>query len=397
MWWLWIVIVVLLGLWFLRFTTVTEGRAKVVLRLKSFKRTLLAWGGYKLSKNGKVVRGKTLLRLPGGLRFVGIWPLDKIYKYNFRWRDMQLTKEGEKIGFHEEIIDYIFVRPDVYWTDIKEAETIPRERFPLNIQFLVTMRVSNPYKALFRAPSNWNENVMTRFNALARSWAGTKTLDEILLLKKNPLATWGEFKDDPLLKMFKEEWGLTVEENGIEIREVVLSPKYETAAAAEKKAKFEAVARSAETIGTVLEMMARARGKDVKEIQKEIDASPEMQRELLNLSEDLVTRKIAIEGGSFVDIRVQGAEGLDRTILNALGAWKRMPTGKKDVVEGKEKIEEGEKKEGEDKKEIERRVVEERGRIKIQKIRKREKALGTVLYAVVISIFAAAGTLCAIL
>jgi hypothetical protein len=39
-------------------------------------------------------------------------------------------------------------------------------------------------------------------------------------------------------------------------------------------------------------------------------------------------RKMGIEGGAYVDIRVIGAEGIERMLLNALAAWRRMPTGK---------------------------------------------------------------------
>jgi hypothetical protein len=56
------------------------------------------------------------LHLPGGLRLVGIWPLDKKYKYKFRWQGIEFVEGKEKVEFHEVTIDYILVKPDVYWT-----------------------------------------------------------------------------------------------------------------------------------------------------------------------------------------------------------------------------------------------------------------------------------------
>ncbi len=326
----WIILVLLvLAVIFLRFTIVKEGTAKVVVRLGAFKRAIISWEGYRLARNWEVEKSKELLRLPGGLRFVGIRLLDKVYSYGFRWRDIQLVEGEEKIEFHDEPrLDYILIRPDVYFTDIKDAETKPPERIPLSVQFLITLRVVNPKKALFNAPPNWNENVMTRLNALFRGWVAENSLDDLLLLKDDPVAIWNHFKDTPLIKMFKQEWGIKVENNGIEMRTIDLPEEYQKAAASQRKLEFEAAARSSETVGTVIQMMARVRGhKDTTVVEAEIEKDPEMQKEFLSLAKDLVVRKLGIEGRSYLDIRVQGAEGIERSLLNALATWKRMPLG----------------------------------------------------------------------
>lgn len=92
-------------------------------------------------------------------------------------------------------------------------------------------------------------------------------------------------------------------------------------------AGFEAQQRAKETVGTVIEMMAKSRGIDPEKIQKEINENEEMKKEFLALSKDLITREIALKRGAYVDIRVEGATGLEKAILNALAAWKRMPMG----------------------------------------------------------------------
>jgi len=94
-----------------------------------------------------------------------------------------------------------------------------------------------------------------------------------------------------------------------------------------RAAEKEADRRAIETVGTVIQMMARIRGEGPKEIQEKIKKQPDLEKEFLALSKDLVVRKLGIEGRSYLDVHVQGAEGIEKTILNALAAWKRMPMG----------------------------------------------------------------------
>jgi hypothetical protein len=329
----WIVLIILIGLFFLffRFTRVEEGTAKAIVRLGGFKKIVMVWSGYELDEGWNVKPVSEIgkkLHLPGGLRFVGFWPLDKVYRYKFRWRGIEIVEAREKVEFREKTIDYILLKPDVYWTKIEAAETAPLERIPLDIEFLVTARVLNPYKALFKAPPNWLENVLSRINAFFRDWVATKRLDEILAIRKEgPQKLWEEIGTSDLIqKVFKEEWGILIEENGIQIRDVALPREYAEAAARERQMELEARGVAAETVGSVIAMMAKARNKEPKEIQEEIDKDPKMKEEFLNLAKDLIVRKMGIEGRSYVDIRVQGA-GVERAILNALAAWKRMPMG----------------------------------------------------------------------
>jgi len=91
-----------------------------------------------------------------------------------------------------------------------------------------------------------------------------------------------------------------------------------------RAAEKEADRRATETIGTVVQMLAKAKGKEPEEIQREIKENPELEKEFLAFSKDLVVRKLGIEGQSYLDVRVQGAEGIERIFLNALAVWKKM-------------------------------------------------------------------------
>ena len=369
---------------FVRFTFVKEGTAKAIVRMKQFRKMVMAWREYKLDENWNVIsisrppepqlppssssdealsppdedrdeippgglppekppskEGPSEEGLPklgwwqrifGGLRFVGIWPFDQVYTYGFRWLGLELVEGKEEPQFHERILDYVLLRPDVYLLVVEDAETLPPERIPLTFRVLVTIKVINPYKVLFKAPSNWLENAMARLGALVRAWVGTKTLDDILKLRGEPTQAWEDFKEDPLItKTFKDDWGIQIEEKGIEIRTITLHPEYQAAAAAERKQQFEARARAAETVGTLIATMALVRGKrepkEIQQFEQEIAGNPELQEEFLEFAKDIVIRKLGIEGGSYLDVRVEGAEGFEKTLLNALAALKRMPTG----------------------------------------------------------------------
>jgi hypothetical protein len=139
----------------------------------------------------------------------------------------------------------------------------------------------------------------------------------------------------------------------INIKEIVLPselesvmPEVERQRLEAEAAPFEAEQRAIETVGTVIRMMAEARGRPVPEIRQSIDTNDELQREFLNLAKDLITREMAIQGNQFSDtrIQVQGADGIERMILNALAALKRMPGGgvkpSTKKIKGKKKIKE---------------------------------------------------------
>ena len=93
-------------------------------------------------------------------------------------------------------------------------------------------------------------------------------------------------------------------------------------------AVFDAETRAIETAGTVMAAIARIRGKTEEEVQTEIATNPTAQGEFQGLVNDLIVRKMSLEEGALVDIRVDGAEGIERTLLNLVAAWKRMPQDK---------------------------------------------------------------------
>ncbi len=325
-------------------TNVEEGTAKAVKRFKGFLKIIMKWEGHKLAesdevdaagnvvvdgyKKGDVIPIKDSSSFWGGLRYIGIPFIDTIHHYKFRWRGIQLVKGKEEIRFEEKIINYILVRPDVYATEIEKAETRPPERIPLTIRFLVTMRVLNPEKALFKAPSNWFENVMTKLNALLGAWIRNLTLDDILKREDSNKDLWDGFTiksenghpdikiagigSDPLLKMFKDEWGILIEPHGIEIRDISPPDDIQEAANAERKQQFVAKGFAAETTGRLVAMIANLTGAKFEVVQKEfqdnLDGALLKYKSIIEMNLDIIKRRLGL-GTGIQEIHVSSPEG----------------------------------------------------------------------------------------
>lgn len=327
--------ILLFFLVFVRFTLVQEGTAQAVMRLGGFKRIVMAWAGYELDPAWNVVETKKSRPWYGGLRWVGFWPFDEVFPYRFRWRDLQLIEGEEIVVQHDELIDYILVRPDVYPTDIQGAETSPPERIPIDIQFLLTIRVANPYKALFRAPTNWLENSLARLNSLFRDWIATKTYDSLLELRKpenkENKMLWSEFVSDPLISFLKEEWGVEIMD--IQIRLFSPGKRYQDSAAEQRQQEFLATARSQAIMGTVLSALIQLRkhGETEREARERILAAyMESPEEFYKKHEPLIEAtlsKLAMEEGLYLKVETGGDQGsIMESLLKLIATWKRIPT-----------------------------------------------------------------------
>jgi len=344
---MWIIIVAVFFLFFVfcRFTKVKEGTGKIITRFDGVVKVFIQWSGYKkLDKNGDVVPGGPQRRWYGGLR---VWlgtPWDKTYTYNLRFHSIEEV-EGERVPVRHEIknADYVQLRPDRYWRKSLEVETKDGQ-FP-DIEWLIGMRSINPEKTIFKAPSNWVENALTELEPTLRQYARNKDLNELLNLTREQI--WKDKGNDHAIQIvLKNEWGIQIDEQEIGIFNVILPPEYQKALAAESKAKMEAkavqtkaeieaIARSAEIEGTfqkILKNRAKMEGKKIKDVYKEIETQPEKRKEIM----DFIMRKLGMESGSRFEIGVQGAEGVERMILNALAVWQRIPKGEQKTTKEKQ-------------------------------------------------------------
>ena len=198
------------------FTFVNEGTAKIVVTGGKFSRALIQYKGHTFDNEWNVVPEDNNHKEPwhpfGGLRFTGFWPFQDIYVYGFAWTGV--TERGERQFHEKEVLDFILLKEDVYWVEEKDAEDW--NLLPLDIEVLLTIRVINPYKALFTI-QNWLEAVANRVKPLIRNETTKDTYENLIVEQK----AIGEqiLKGAKKLKTeFKDLYG--VELRKIEVKEI---------------------------------------------------------------------------------------------------------------------------------------------------------------------------------
>lgn len=192
------------------FTSVQEGNAKAIMKgtkdNPEFVRLIMSYDGYKFDKDWNIVAGKEK-HLLGGIRWLGLPGLYWVHRYKFRWTSMI---ENGTLETKEKVIDYIYVKRDVYAETLKKAE-VGNSLVPVDVRFLITAQVINPYKALFRV-EKWLEYITNRVKVPARDYVAQQEDPKDLVVKKQDLG--------PLLHKKLEEAG-TIEdfkkEVGVEI------------------------------------------------------------------------------------------------------------------------------------------------------------------------------------
>ncbi|MBZ9571874.1 hypothetical protein KJA15_00845 [Patescibacteria group bacterium] len=240
------------------FTFAKEATAKVVVIGDKVEEVLIQWRGHTLDDDwnvipeGTVIAGKTYRepRHPlGGLRCYGFWPIKDIYIYDFRWTGV--TEDGEVQHHPKETLDYILIKDDVYWCEVKEAED--SELLPLHIELLLTIGITNPYKALFRI-ENWLETVINRIKPSVRDYIAQSSYKD-LVKEKEAMGGKLQAKLDALIKDFKDLYGIDLKK--IEVKEIEPPEDYREAtlkkwsAEREKERILVEASAEAERIATV--------------------------------------------------------------------------------------------------------------------------------------------------
>jgi regulator of protease activity HflC (stomatin/prohibitin superfamily) len=194
------------------FTFVKEGEAKIVVAGESYVRTILSLSGFIVSTDGSIVPGfpqKSLFERWFGIYWVGIAPFRKVYAYTLRWMSYQ-PKAGNS-GDKEPVVktavlDSTFVKDKVYYGQANAVET--SEGLPLDIEFLVTLRVVNPRMALFLI-SNWVEAVIDRTTQQARVYVGKKTYKALLQREtSHPDKGFSGYMANALAKTIRDDYGV---------------------------------------------------------------------------------------------------------------------------------------------------------------------------------------------
>lgn len=205
------------------FTFVKEGTAKVVVKGDAFQRILIQWKGHTLSKEIKlgedkdkvivilqdiddVIEGKEPWHPFGGFRYYGFWPIKDIYIYKFQWTGV--TEDDRIVTHPKETLDYILLKDDVYYFEVEKAED--KNLLPLAIELNITIRIVNPYKALFRVQS-WLGNVINRMKPLIRDIIATDEYSNWINIKEElGKKIFEQAETSQLLQEFRFRYGVDV-------------------------------------------------------------------------------------------------------------------------------------------------------------------------------------------
>lgn len=227
------------------FTIIQEGTAKAIKKFGKFQRMVIAYGDHALDQRGTIrlpdedgKEGIELVknadgtirtekytieiqsqsfRLWGGLRWVGIPFIHSVHKYEFRWVSYeQGEKDGklaEKIISHTETIDYLLLQDDVYYSFVHGGET--SEMIPTDVDLLLTIRIINPYKAMFRV-QNWLEAVLNQVKPAFRKFVFSCELKELMGKEEKMEREVDNFlKDSGIANYAERDYGVRLKKVGM--------------------------------------------------------------------------------------------------------------------------------------------------------------------------------------
>ena len=240
--------------------------------------------------------------LPGGLRWVGLPFVYNVHRYSFRWTslrqggsptadaettekgEMSIVKEADLIDLfiaRDEKIDYVNLTDDTYVLKMERAED--KEMIPLSFRVLVTARVVNVYKALFRT-EQWLEMALNTLRPIIKQYVGRKKLQELICEREESL----EHEDDEILNLpsspsaaaatiknyIRGRWGVQIKKIGIVNVNTAgkAGEAYEDAAA--KKYQADREAERIVTIATAnakqVGIAAKAEAKRIKTVMEQM-------------------------------------------------------------------------------------------------------------------------------
>lgn len=171
-----------------RFITKLEnGQAKLISREGQIIKVLLNYKGFKLDEKGDVVPlapgEKDPEKFLGGIEIFSLDPLN--YVEIFPWEWDTVDSEGNKKHHKERPVDYIYLIPDVYYSELvarretnenaavtKDGATI------LRVKIGYTMRAKNPVKSRYNI-TNWTYTAVNDLNNQVRDLIGQYTLNEL--------------------------------------------------------------------------------------------------------------------------------------------------------------------------------------------------------------------------
>lgn len=202
------------------FTAPHEGTAEFVVAGGSAVRMIAVWKGHHTLPDHSIVKtdvdnpappDNTLRHLnplnwlePWGIYWVGLYPFQQIYHYDFVWIEETVGEDGKivprtrratKKGTGAEgQTAYIRINDTNYFFVVDDVKT--SGNIPTRFVVLVTVRVENPYKALFGG-EDWLERLGGMVSQMVIKYAGVLTYEDIVAGKPAELALHGDPIEHP--------------------------------------------------------------------------------------------------------------------------------------------------------------------------------------------------------
>lgn len=284
----WLIVKIVVAVWILfwivkhiRIIVVQEATAVAFKYLGKFVYVAMEWQGHHFAPNGSIVPDDN--------------PDQHAVNYHgccwciWRWGGWvfylsPLVRPARYIDMNEADVfgDGIYVKLNDITPEpnIASAETTETDEasVPLDIKFVCTMRVVNPYKWLFVSPKNATAQVTKRLDSILRAWVKSGSEKHAQSVKGNGEALWAELIQTvdadhpnalnawPTIKKIEDDWGLIIIPESIIAQDIGYEASYQQAMQAKSKADLLADGEVQATAGRIKKAVAIEMGLTVDEL-----------------------------------------------------------------------------------------------------------------------------------
>lgn len=336
---------------FIDWETINEGHAVEFTFLGSSCYLGVELKGHHLDNNNFVVLGPGpkgigncifLLRI-GGTVFYIKWLVRPVVFEEFNEKGVSLGKKTN-----------VPLRDFNFGFALEAAETGPEnppqagaqpgvpgkaENLRLDIDFLATTRIVNPYLFLHRAPKDANKQVAEKLEATTRGWVKIGGESHAQMAKGNGQKLWTELVDpagldnQPMFDSVKVDWGIEVIKDRVVVKDIrydeetrkVLDLERRTTLEMDAKikgAEMEAIVRKQAAIGSaqdlvgpVFSAMASLRNMTYEKFQEEVKNKPELREQLDKYTQDLFSELSQMRTGAVKKYEGLGDGGIVMALL----------------------------------------------------------------------------------
>ena len=190
---------------------------------------------------------------------------------------------------------------------------------------------SGAYRAIYEI-DNWRTAVKKLMENTVRSYLNGLTIDEGVTMTKAGFDLKDRLPKGELKRVETAlaSWGFELKK--VTVTDFDLEPDLVKARGEVQKRKRERETseeerkiRALETMGSLISMVSLYTGEKEKDIQKEIRGNKKLKKKFFDVSTDMITRRMSIDGNALTDIRTQGGDkGFEGSFLDLIAAYKKI-------------------------------------------------------------------------